>query len=57
MGRTVDQLRISISRSNVFREWLKPVPGKPAEAGWDAAEIACFHQLKLVAKRESAEAD
>jgi len=57
IGRTIDQLRISISRSFVFREWLKPVVGKPAEAGWKAAEIACFHQLKLVANRESAEAD
>ena len=41
-----DGLSISISRSFVFREWLKPVVGKPAEAGWKAAEIACFHQLK-----------
>jgi hypothetical protein len=33
------------------------VPGKPAEAGWNAREIARFHQLKLVANTESGEAD
>ena len=33
------------------------VLGKPAEAGWNPVVIAGFHQLKLVANRESAEAD
>jgi hypothetical protein len=57
MGRISEQQRICISRSTVLREWLKPGLGKPAEAGWDSVEIPWFHQLKLVANRESAEAD
>jgi hypothetical protein len=24
-------------QADVFCEWLKPVPRRPAEAGWDAA--------------------
>jgi hypothetical protein len=46
-----------ISGSSVIREWRKPLSGKPAEAGWDNVKVASFHQLKLVAKGESAEAD
>jgi hypothetical protein len=45
------------SKPNIFREWLKPVRGQPAEAGWQAPGLSGFHQLKLVANRESAEAD
>jgi hypothetical protein len=38
-------------------EWLKPLHGKPAKAGWNVAQMASIHHLKLVAKGESAEAD
>jgi hypothetical protein len=39
-----------------FARTAQAGPGKPAEAGCYAAEFASFHQLKLVAKGEPAEA-
>lgn len=53
----IGQSRTRILGSNDSHEWLKSVPRKPAEAGWNVVEIAGFHQLKVVANRESAKAD
>jgi hypothetical protein len=40
-----------------FCHIAKPVMGKPAKAGSDVKRLAIVHQLKLVAKGDSAEAD
>ncbi|MFN0056684.1 MAG: hypothetical protein ACKV0T_31460 [Planctomycetales bacterium] len=34
---------------NEARGWLKPLPGKPAKAGWRQHWGLAVHQLKLVA--------
>jgi hypothetical protein len=50
-GRTLEQLRVSISRSKDFCEWLKPGPLKPAEAGLKSVERTRVHQLKAGGKQ------